>query len=208
VVCAVFSGNNKAEILDRKIYDEGILSNINFDKSSDIMVENYRNKLVVYSPGGLVKWLRPEEFGKISKTRNQIIASLLNRTIYVEKMGTGIERIRNAMQSAGLPEPEFTHYESSFYITLVDIEYDTKDGNGGTPQDTPQGIPSDRFQKIVNYCLEPRTRKEIQEHIGIRDREYFRKNILLPLVENKILILSIPDKPNSPNQRYMVNKNE
>ena len=28
------------------------------------------NKIVVFNPGGLVKWLNPEEFGTISKTRN------------------------------------------------------------------------------------------------------------------------------------------
>ena len=65
-----------------------------YDKTSDVFVENYRNKIVVFNPGGLVKWLKPEEFGKISKTRNPIIASLLSRTIFVEKMGTGIEELK------------------------------------------------------------------------------------------------------------------
>ena len=165
VVCAEYQTNDKVNILDRKIYDEGILENIKhainfvkrrikiefeiktarrkeipqypeeayrevivnaimhrdyFDKSSDVMVEVYRNKIVVFNPGGLVKWLKPEEFGIISKTRNPIIASLLARTIFVEKMGTGINRIRKAMKSSNLPAPEFKFYEHSFYTTLSD----------------------------------------------------------------------------------------
>ena len=91
-----------------------------FDKSSDVMVEVYRNKIVVFNPGGLVKWLKPEEFGTISKTRNPIIASLLARTIFVEKLGTGINRIRKAMESSNLPKPEFKFYEYSFYTSLFD----------------------------------------------------------------------------------------
>jgi ATP-dependent DNA helicase RecG len=91
-----------------------------FDKSSDIMVEVYRNKMVVFNPGGLVKWLKPEEFGTISKTRNPIIASLLSRTIFVEKLGTGINRIKGAMKSSNLPDPEFKFYEHSFYVNLFD----------------------------------------------------------------------------------------
>jgi ATP-dependent DNA helicase RecG len=75
---------------------------------------------VVVNPGGLVKWLKPEEFGTISKTRNPIIASLLARTIFVEKLGTGINRIRKAMESSNLPAPEFKFYEYSFYVNLFD----------------------------------------------------------------------------------------
>ncbi len=78
------------------------------------------NKMVVFNPGGLVKWLKPEEFGTISKTRNPIIASLLARTIFVEKLGTGINRIRKAMESSNLPKPEFEFYEHSFYTSLFD----------------------------------------------------------------------------------------
>ena len=79
-----------------------------------------RNKIVVFNPCGLVKWLKPEEFGTISKTRNPIVASLLSRTIFVEKLGTGINRIRKAMESSNLPKPEFKFYEYSFYTSLFD----------------------------------------------------------------------------------------
>lgn len=165
VVCAEYQTNEKVNILDRKIYDDGILENINqainfvkrrikvefeiktarrkeipqypeeayrevivnaimhrdyFDKSSDIMIEVYRNKIVVFNPGGLVKWLKPEEFGTISKTRNPIVASLLSRTIFVEKLGTGINRIKKAMELLDLPSPEFKFYEHSFYVDLYD----------------------------------------------------------------------------------------
>jgi ATP-dependent DNA helicase RecG len=81
------------------------------------------NKIVAFNPGGLVKWLKPEEFGTISKTRNPIIASLLSRTIFVEKLGTGINRIRKAMETSNLPAPEFKFYEYSFYTSLFDKTY-------------------------------------------------------------------------------------
>ncbi len=168
VVCAEYQTNEKVNILDRKIYDEGILENIRqainfvkrrvkvefeiktakrkeipqypeqayrevivnaimhrdyFDKSSDVLVEVYRNKLVVFNPGGLVKWLKAEEFGRVSKTRNPVIASLLSKTIFVEKMGTGIKRINESMKYANLPKPDFEYYEHSFYVTLADKIY-------------------------------------------------------------------------------------
>ncbi len=76
--------------------------------------------VIVFNPGGLVKWLKPEEFGTISKTRNPIIALLLSRTIFVEKLGTGINRIKKAMKLSNLPNPEFKFYEHSFYANLFD----------------------------------------------------------------------------------------
>ena len=88
--------------------------------SGEIKGIKVTNKIVVFNPGGLVKWLKPEEFGTISKTRNPIIASLLARTIFVEKLGTGINRIRKAMELPNLPAPEFKFYEHSFYVNLFD----------------------------------------------------------------------------------------
>ena len=80
----------------------------------------FKNKIMISNPGGLVKWMKPEEFGTVSRPRNQIIAELLSKTIYVEKLGTGINRIKNAMKEAGLPAPEFK-YSFSFFTTLFDI---------------------------------------------------------------------------------------
>lgn len=40
-------------------------------------------------------------------TRNPTIASLLHRIHYIEKMGTGINRMKEACKEAGIPEPEF-----------------------------------------------------------------------------------------------------
>jgi len=53
-----------------------------FDTTEDVLIEIFRNKIVVSNPGGLVKGLKSEEFGKKSRTRNGLIANLLSRTIY------------------------------------------------------------------------------------------------------------------------------
>lgn len=70
-----------------------------------------------------------------------------------------------------------------------------------TPQVTPQ-VDEDRTGEILEYCKIPKSRKEIQEFLRIKDREYFRKKILNPLIKGHLLKLTIPDKPNSPKQKY------
>jgi len=165
VVCVNYQTNEKVHILDKKIFDNGIINNIQdaiayakkhidvkyeiktakrkeipqypeesyresivnavmhrdyFETSGDVMIDIFKNKIMISNPGGLVKWMKPEEFGTVSRPRNQIIAELLSKTIYVEKLGTGINRIKNAMKEAGLPAPEFK-YSFSFFTTLFDI---------------------------------------------------------------------------------------
>ncbi|MDD3239515.1 MAG: hypothetical protein PHW47_05415 [Lachnospira sp.] len=43
----------------------------------------------------------------------------------------------------------------------------------------------------------------IMNSLGIKSRETFRKNYLDPALELGLVIRTIPDKPNSKNQRYI-----
>jgi hypothetical protein len=67
----------------------------------------------------------------------------------------------------------------------------------------PQAVAhSERIQKILEFCKTPRYRSELQAHVGIVNRDYFRKDILNPLIEKGLLEPTLPDKPNSPKQQY------
>ena len=41
------------------------------------------------------------------------------------------------------------------------------------------------------------------EKVGLKSREGFRKNYLRPAIESNLIRMTIPDKPNSRNQRYV-----
>ena len=43
----------------------------------------------------------------------------------------------------------------------------------------------------------------ISEKIGLKSREGFRRNYLRPAVDMELIRMTIPDKPNSRNQRYV-----
>lgn len=61
----------------------------------------------------------------------------------------------------------------------------------------------DKLNALLDYCSEPRTRAEMQEFCGIKTREYFRKKILVPMIRAGKLLLTIPESPSSPNQKYV-----
>ncbi len=72
-----------------------------FDKRANVLIEIFDDRVIISNPGGLPGGLKPQDFGKKSVARNQIIASLLHRVNFIEKVGTGISRIRQAVSENG-----------------------------------------------------------------------------------------------------------
>ncbi len=75
-------------------------------EGAQVTVEIFDDRVEIYNPGGLPKGLKAEEFGTRSVCRNPLIASLLLRCHYIEKLGTGIDRIRSALTLANCPDVE------------------------------------------------------------------------------------------------------
>jgi ATP-dependent DNA helicase RecG len=91
------------------------------EKGATVMVEIFDDRVEISNPGGLPKGLKEEDFGKRTLARNPLIASLLHRAGYIEKLGTGVPRIKKGMMEAELPEPKF-EFDKFFVITLKRTE--------------------------------------------------------------------------------------
>ena len=115
---------------------------------------------------------------------------------WVDELGSGVRNICKYNKIYSGADPEFI--EGDIFKTIIPL----------TPQDTPQDTPHDyaenelRIAGIMEFCKVPRSRHEIQEYIKITDREYFRKKILIPLLEKGLLKMTQPNKPTSKNQKY------
>jgi len=89
-----------------------------------------------------------------------------------------------------------------FIIFMLDAIWQTLQV---TPQVSPQDTPQDeRLQKVLTFCTVPRSRREIQAHLGMKDRKHFKEAVLDVLLNQGLLEMTIPDKPQSPKQRYVV----
>jgi ATP-dependent DNA helicase RecG len=55
---------------------------------------------------------------------------------------------------------------------------------------------------VLNACIDPKKSAEIQEVVGIKHRETFQRNYLDYLLEEELLVRTIPDKPRSRMQQY------
>lgn len=54
---------------------------------------------------------------------------------------------------------------------------------------------------VMEYDV-PYTSNTLMEKLGLKSREGFRKNYLRPALDLQMIEMTIPDKPNSRNQRY------
>lgn len=84
-----------------------------------IHIIRYANRIEIRNPGDSL--VDTDELGSpVSRTRNPIIAGVLQDTRFAERKGTGIEVIRRNMRKAGLAPPEFSSSRKTdhFMMTL------------------------------------------------------------------------------------------
>lgn len=59
-----------------------------------------------------------------------------------------------------------------------------------------------KLLEVMEYDV-PYTGNTLMERLGLKAKEGFRRNYLHPAVEMNLIQMTIPDKPNSRNQRYV-----
>lgn len=64
-------------------------------------------------------------------------------------------------------------------------------------------ISPELLLEVLEFCNTPRKRTEIKEFCGYKSPSHFREKIMNPLLEGGQLVPTIPDKPNSPKQKYI-----
>ena len=63
-------------------------------------------------------------------------------------------------------------------------------------------VVTDEVQKLVRVVHNEMKRKEIQDVLGLKHEVHFRDAYLTPAMEEKIIEMTIPEKPTSSKQRY------
>lgn len=59
-----------------------------------------------------------------------------------------------------------------------------------------------RMLNVMEYDV-PYTSKALMDKLGLKSKEGFRRNYLRPAIDMNLIQMTIPDKPNSRNQRYV-----
>ena len=180
--------------------------------SGSVGISVFDDRVEIENTGHLPNELTVETIKQSHRSfpQNPIIAEALFKTGFLESWGTGVQRMMDARTDAGLPEPEYGTDGPFVWITFkrprLDTNLDTisdtsSDTNSDTISDTL--ILSAKQNEVLLYCMVERSSREILNHINVT---YQNKNIqkfINELVDAGLLKRTIPDKPNSPLQKYI-----
>ena len=177
---------------------------------SEVHVDMYDDRMEIYSPGTKIGDPLPEDVVATrvkSERRNPIIADVFNRMNLMERRGSGLREIcmATAAEDAYKPEfkPLFESKQDAFWVTLWNMNYEAED-TSGTQVNTQVNTQVSTQVKMVVEALgdQELSAPELMGIMGFSERSTFRKNYLKPALEAGVIERTIPDKPNSRNQKY------
>lgn len=86
---------------------------------SDNKLDIFSDRLEITSPGTLPLGITLHDLGEgISEVRNRLIVKIFREAGYIEQLGTGIMRIKEACRKNALPEPKFEETGNFFKVTI------------------------------------------------------------------------------------------
>lgn len=174
----------------------------------------YDDRVEIENPGNFpYDWnLDDVKSEQRSNPRNPLIANVLYKRKLLENWGRGIGLMVNTCLKQGLPEPQFKLINNFVVVTFRYANY-TNNGVGqqgagkesaGSWQGVSKelGIEPEILKRIHDFCIEPKSLMEIAELLNLHDRYKMKKKYIDPLL-GKYIKMTIPDKPNSRNQKYV-----
>lgn len=169
-------------------YREAIANAIihrDYSRRGNNRVEIFGDRIEITSIGGLPVGISQEEYvnGNFSNARNRIIADVFLRCGIIEKMGTGIRRIKNAYRTVHV-KPEFKIFENSVQVILPRLNIETQVNESNTDMTTF----SAQEDKLLNYIKGSKgiSRLEIESLMQIGKTK--STNLLNVLIDRKAVI--------------------
>ena len=203
-----YNGRKEVEMIDSKALKEAVINAMvhsDYTLTTTPIIELYSDRIEITSGGGLPQGLSQEEFLEgVTAPRNKELIRVFKDVDLIENIGSGVLRILDAYDKSCFKFME--HFlRVSFKYKENPFNYDTEQDkpNKITEQDKPNK-KEDKINLILEFCKEPKSVKEIMEYIGLKHRPTFMYDYLNPLLEKNKLQMTIPDKPKSRNQKYII----
>ena len=170
-----------------------------YQSNMPIRIYQFSNRIEILNAGGLYGQARPENFPTINDYRNPIIAEAMRGMKYVNMFNRGIQRVKNMLKENGNPEPNFNVNKiTAFEVTIqpsLSLNLVT-DGDKVTKS-------TEMMNEVISFSQQPRSLTEIMKHLQLKHRNNTKSRYVDPLIEGGFIEMTIPDKPNSRNQKYV-----
>lgn len=136
--------------------------------------------------------------------KNPNIARFFREIGLADELGSGVKNVNHYLKIYSGGSPEFIEGDVfKQVIPIAEKGYKIQDRVQDRIQDNKQGTV---YIKVIEFCSEAKSTSEIMDFLGLKSRPSFKKRILDPMLQSGLIVMTMPDKPTSRNQRYVVKK--
>ena len=170
----------------------------------------FDDRVEIENPGRLPFDLTPETIksAHASYPYNPLMAEVLFKSSFLESWGSGVSRMVDACKAQGVPEPEYE--VTGGFVRIVfrraTVKTTEKAANGLSWDQvgTKSGLSRDQVEKLLLMMVKPVSATELRTRMGLQNATKFREKYLNPLIAVGVIKMTIPDKPNSRLQQYVL----
>lgn len=178
--------------------------------SGYVAIAVFDDRIEVRSVGELPFGLRAEQLSEEhpSKPRNPDLAGAFHRTGAIEVWGRGTNRVIEACRAWGIDAPTF---KVEMGVTTVTFHAEILPGReaeqAGTIPSQGTDLVGDSVGDPVDRLLGalergPLAAAQLQKALGLKHRPTFKENYLKPALAERLIEMTVPDKPSSRLQKY------
>ena len=211
---------NKPEYAERAVLEAVVNHLIHRDYTvmgGEVHLDIYDDRVALTSPGGMYSGQKVQDLSIdeiSSERRNPVLADVMAQLDLMEKRGSGLKRICNETKELETykegRDPVFKSSSSQFMTIIYSMEYEAVDTSKRASKDTSRDASKDtsRLQvselvlKLLLVIKGEMSVREMMEKLGLKNRSSFLSNYLNPALKNGLVIMTQPDSPKSPTQKY------
>ena len=180
-----------------------------YRSTANVQVYIFYDRLEIVTPGGLPAGMREEYLGVKSVPRNPLLFGIFHRMDLVEKIGSGIKRIRQMCRDYEVAEPVFE--VSEHWVTTT---FNRQTGQGEViseilpqPESRPVSQPESRPVSLEVRILsmlknEPLSKSSLSTGLGQKEVSGQLNKVIRLLLADEAIEYTIPEKTKSRLQKY------
>lgn len=204
------------------------------ERGTPIRIGFYDDRIQVDSPGLLLPGMTIDTMRRVSRLRNPALALIFREAGIMEQWGTGVQRVFEQVAEAGLPEPVIEEVQDRVRVTIYVPSHAPQHADAahaGAREAHNAREPEDREQKPEKHTYSEHTythsnddryagrydvvmmraaangpvhRNTLLEAAGLRPLSQNYVRHVVPLLNRGLLTMTVPDKPRSKAQRYIL----
>jgi hypothetical protein len=156
-----------------------------------------------------------------SDARNKIIAPVFKRMGIIDQWGNGLKLIADELKDYPNIELRWKEIGLSFQLQFVKLDYveehaettqklprnypeTTQDDIDWEQVGTKSGLSREQVSLVLSHYEIAQDTKSLMKKMGLSNRTKFKNKYINPLIDEGLLEMTIPDKPNSSLQKYLI----